>query len=243
MSLREYVSDARDLARALAQLSLREQEIPVHSHGPNVHIIGGFVPYIGNYGEWLFHNRYYRVLRNVLVQWGARAHISQVGVSYRNFYETIELLHKERIELFGDEPVSCIGHSLGGVLGIGALFIHPNSVDRVIGLASPTRNPPDPTFAEKVFTCTGISEELFFKHEEEVLLRSEHITLISSPTDPIAPSCNCIIETKDGRRGKAVHINIPEQFSGYDVTHYNMPFDIRILSLVAELITRSCEEK
>ena len=247
MPLREYILEIRDLTRSLSSLSLLEQEIPVPSHGPNIHFVGGFLPFAGNEREWFLHGRYYRFLRNYLVKKGARVYVSQIGVSYRNFYDTLNLIDKEREKIFGNkEPVLYVGHSLGGVIGIGALFSRPEKVSGVIGLATPTRNPPWHQFAKKIFACTGISEELFFKHENAILAVSEKITLISSPKDPIAPTCNCIIETRDGRRGKALHIDISKHFPGHDVTHSRIPFDSRVLSLVAELaqlMEKPCENK
>jgi PGAP1-like protein len=162
-------------------------------------------------------------LRHVLGVRGYRPHTWRLGTNIgptRRIHDGL-IARLAELSADGEQPVSLIGCSLGGILARELARYHPESVRTVITLGSPfrltTRDSPDATHTGRIFHAFRPWHTEFLEHAE----REEHrsalqvpATSIYSRLDGVVPWQACLdlpgplrenVEVRASHLGLAVH--------------------------------------
>lgn len=172
-----------------------------------------------------------------LRQFGYTPHLVDFADSARPF----ELLLARAVKTVAssarpDEPVSFLGHGIGGAI---AVMLAEGSrswrrrVKSVITVGTPFLGPPNPLIRYPVETVTGLSGDLFLRHLPRIRSISDRIAACSSAYDWYAPpECSHI------PGGRSAPIDLSEHF-GRSIGHWELVLAPDVLRFYAELLAKS----
>lgn len=151
----------------------------------NVIIIGGFASV-----KW-----FYKPLEWWLSEAGLRVEIVSPGPLTVNVWPLDVFLGLVAPKVRdADEPITIVGHSLGGIQAMLLAAMYPEKVKKIFALGSPVWGCPQTVYEEMICTLINVSKDDFalFQHDMIPLI-AQKTTTIACMDDSIAPPEKCEI--------------------------------------------------
>lgn len=148
---------------------------------------------IGGFGTF---KQYYIPLRYLLSSKGITLELLHPGPLGLNIWP-LRMFEKSTYPLISSlkEPVTIIGHSLGGIQAVRLAELYPDKIKKIIAIASPIHGSPWPVYENGIRTLLDVPTEEFDRFREQVVPSvAQKLVTISTPHDMMAPIDKCTVE-------------------------------------------------